>query len=169
MEKPRKLFLTLEDGTQAGQRNGPEVADDGVVRPQSVLRAYLATRRSHRPRLQVGGEPEKSVSVGGAVERVGRIEHPNVAPDQEVLREQETSKARESRRPPQQNANNCNQRPPGATARPAHSCFRSFAACFARSLLWLLRPFRLLSLLCCFAALLLCRFAFSFFYIYYDK
>ena len=112
-----------------------------MVRPQSVLRAFLATRRSHRPRLQVGGEPEKSVSVGGAVERVGRIEHPNVAPDQEVLREQETSKARESRRPPQQNANNCNQRPPGATARPARSCFGCFAACFARSLL------------CCFAAL----------------
>ena len=114
-----------------------------MVRPQSVLRAFLATRRSHRPRLQVGGEPEKSVSVGGAVERVGRIEHPNVEADQAVLREQETSKARESRRPPQQNANNCNQRPPGATARPARSCF---AALLLRCLL---RPFFAL-LLCCF-------------------
>ncbi len=45
-----------EDGTQAAYRKGTQGGADDVVRPQSVLRAYLATRRPHRPRLQVGGE-----------------------------------------------------------------------------------------------------------------
>ena len=73
-----------QQAAQAGtgdRRKGAQGGDEAVVRPQIGLRAYVATRRSHRPRLQVRGEHGPSVCVEGAEGRVGRVGVPNADAD----------------------------------------------------------------------------------------